>query len=101
MKKKKGTSTEVNLLKDALKDLDKELRNLRSARSQLQKKLDLVSGELGSTQNHEINLRNKISELMKKEAALSKKKSDAKDKLASFDQRIEKMKSIERDLREV
>lgn len=101
IKTKKAAPLKRNLLTDAIHDLDQELLHLRSARSQLQKKLNLVSGELGSTQSEEIDLRNKISELMRKEAVLSKKKTEAKDKIVSFDQRIEKIKSIERDLQKL
>ena len=59
-------------------DLTKELRILRSAKNKLEKQMQDVSGELGSTQTKEIELRDKISELMRKEALLVKKKTSAK-----------------------
>ena len=99
--KKKGVSKEEDLLKDALTDLDRELRSLRASRRQLELLMEDVSGKLGYTQEREIALRNKISELMKQETVLEGKKSSCKDKLNNVLKRIEKVRTIETQLKEV
>lgn len=98
---KKEVEKEKDLLNQAVMDLTKELRILRSAKNKLEKQMNSVSGELGSTQNQELELRDKISELMRKEALLVKKKTSAKDKMVLLEQRIEKVKEIGRELKSV
>ncbi|MBI2665229.1 hypothetical protein HYX12_01240, partial [Candidatus Woesearchaeota archaeon] len=66
----------------------------------LETKLDRFSSDLNSTQNKEIDLRNEISELMKKEAYLNQKKTSTKDKIATLIKKIEKITSVERQLQE-
>ncbi|MDP3733808.1 MAG: hypothetical protein Q8R37_01135 [Nanoarchaeota archaeon] len=99
--KRKQMKSEKDLLKGALHDLDKELRSLRSSKRHFENRSQDVSSELDSTQNREVNLRNQISELMKKEALLIKRKNSIKDKMNTLDKRIEKVRTIERELRDV
>lgn len=99
--KKKAMKSEKDLLRGALQELDKELRSLRSSRRHFENRSQDVSTQLDSTQNREVNLRNQISELMKKETILVKKKNSIKDKMNNLDTRIEKVKTIERELRDV
>lgn len=107
LKMEDGTSTKKWLRKDrellggALKDLNNELQGLRNARKRLELKMASYSSELGNTQEKEISLRNKISELMKREAAVTKKKTTAKDKIALMDQKIEKVKTIQAELKNI
>ena len=101
VRKQKPGSGKKGLLREALKDLERELRNLRSSRLALETKSKGIGASLGSAQNKEIILRNQISELMKKEAALEKKKTQTKDQLGELNNKIEKVKSIERELKEV
>ena len=89
------------LLDAALRDLNRELSGLRSSRRKLEAKMAELSNNLGSTQTKEISLRTQISELMKKEANLTKKKSLAKDKIVDIDQKIEKVRAIQADLKTV
>jgi len=89
------------LLDAALRDLNRELSGLRSSRKKLENKMAELSDNLGSTQTKEISLRTQISDLMKKETTLTKKKSTAKDKIADIDQKIEKVRSIQADLKSV
>ncbi|MDP3699088.1 MAG: hypothetical protein Q8R47_05885 [Nanoarchaeota archaeon] len=89
------------LLDAALRDLNRELSGLRSTRRKLEAKTAELSDNLGSTQNKEIALRTQISELMKKETTLSKKKATAKDKIVDIDQKIEKVRAIQADLKSV
>jgi len=89
------------LLDAALRDLNRELSGLRSSRRKLENKMAELSDNLGSTQTKEISLRSQISELMKKETNLIKKKTTAKDKMVDIDQKIEKVRSIQADLKSV
>ncbi len=89
------------LLDAALRDLNRELSGLRNSRRKLEEKMAEFSDNLGSTQSKEISLRTQISDLMKKETVLTKKKSTAKDKIADIDQKIEKVRSIQADLKTV
>ncbi len=98
---KKWLKKDRELLGGALKDLNHELQGLRNARKRLELKMADYSSELGNTQDREISLRNKISELMKREAAITKKKTTAKDKIALMDQKIEKVKTIQTELKNI
>jgi|SRR3989344_413190 len=89
------------LLDAALRDLNKELSGLRDSRRKLETKMAELSDSLGSTQSKEISLRTQISELMKKETILTKKKTSTKDKLVDIDQKIEKVRAIQADLKTI
>lgn len=98
---KKVMQKERDLLDDALRDLNRELQSLRSARKKLELKMAGFSTQLGTTQNQEFSLRNKISALMKKEADLTKKKTTAKDRLVDLSHKIDKVKTIQNELKNV
>ena len=98
---RKWLQKERDLLDDALQDLNDELRSLSSARKKLESKMTDFSTRLGATQNQEMSLRDKITDLMKKEAALTKKKTTTKDKLVDLDQKIEKVRTIQNELKNV
>ena len=98
---KKVMQKERNLLDDALRDLNRELQSLRRARKKLELKMTGFSTQLGATQNQEFSLRNKISGLIKKEAALNKQKTTAKDKLVDLNHKIDKVKTIQNELKYV
>jgi len=100
IKKKPVKSVEHDLLKDALMDLNKELRSLRSTKVRLQRQLEQTDKESSSNQNKEIRLRNQISELMKKAAVITKRKSTTKDKLLALNKKIDKVISVSRQLKE-
>lgn len=92
---------EKDLLKLALRDLDKELKTLRDSKNILTKDLGSFSRELGTTQSKEIELRNKISNLMKEETVLVKKRAETKDKITELNKKIEKVTTVERELKSV
>lgn len=87
-----------DLLRQALQDLEQELSSLRSSKKGLETQLRETSHQLDTVKNQEIKLRNLISLSMKKEGNLLKKKNSAKDKLAEVSKRIEKVRTIEREL---
>lgn len=96
----KKRTEEHALFREVLVDLDKELQILRGQRKRMELKLSELSNQLGNTQNKEIDFRNKISQLMKQEAILLKKRSQAKDKVQVLSKKIEKVSSVGRQLRE-
>ena len=92
---------EEDLLRGALEDLEEEISSLRSVRSQMEKKIKSASRELGTTQRQELEMQNKINTLKSKENDLVKKTASTKEKLDAISQKIEKVKSIERQLKEM
>ena len=92
---------ERDLLKETFIDLENELKLLRSSRRKLEQKMGTVSKHLSSVQAEEIQLRNEISELMKKETNLEKNRSGLKDKMTDLTKRIDKVKSIGRELKDI
>lgn len=91
---------ERDLLKGALKDLDAELESLRESKVQLEKKLRSLDSQLDTIEGQKIRLRDLITLSMKTEAILLKKKTGARDRLAELDKRIQKVRTIERELAE-
>ena len=90
-----------DLLRQALQDLENELSLLRSSKKTLEAQLRDSSRQLDTVKNQEIKLRNLISLSMKKEATLLKKKNTAKDKLAEVNKKMEKVRTIERELGDI
>lgn len=97
----KKLKREKDLLKEALQDLDRELKALRSSKTQLEKKLDGTSSKLETIKSQQLKLRDLISYSMKKEADLVKRKSSAEEKISALDKKIEKVKTIGQELRGV
>lgn len=90
-----------NMLDDALSDLGKELRDLHSSRRTLNQLFVAASSELEKVQARKVKWQTQIATASEKETKLMKKKAAAKDKMMALDQKIQKVKSIERELKEV
>ena len=97
----KKLKKERDMLADALRDLDRELRDLRSTKKELSQKFSETTTQLDRTQDRKVKLQTQIALAMSKETNLLKKKSQVKDKMSSLDTRIQKVKAIERELKEV
>lgn len=97
----KKLRTERDLMKDALQDLVKELKALRASKSRLEKKANASSSKYDNIQAQMIRLRELISLAMKKEAVLVKKRTILKDKIQILNNKIDKVESIRRELKEV
>ncbi len=97
----KHLAKQRDLLKEALRDLENELRTLRTSKTELEQKLQKDSGKLDFVKSQEIRLRNLISLSMKKEAILQKQRDKMKGKLTEVNKKIEKIHAIERELEEV
>lgn len=90
-----------DMLRAALKDLNTELRSLRASKKELEEKLKNDTGKLDFVKGQELKLRNLISLSMKKEDLLAKKRNKTKDKLTEVNEKIDKVKSVERELQDV
>lgn len=102
---KKGKSaifgSKSDLLDDALVDLGKELRDLNSSHRMLEQRFGVTSSELERVQAKKVRLQTQIASSLEKETSLTKKRAATKDKLMALDQKIQKVKSIQRELKEV
>lgn len=90
-----------DLLRAAFKDLNSELRTLGASKKELEEKLKSDNGKLDFVKGQELKLQSLISLSMKKEDILTKKRNQTKDKLAEINEKIGKVKSVERELRDV
>ncbi len=97
----KELKNQRDMLRAALKDLDSELRSLRASKRELEEKLKNDSGKLDFVKGQELKLRNLISLSMKKEDLLTKKKNRTKDCLVEINEKIDKVRSVERELKDV
>ena len=100
-KKHRVVGQKRELLGEALADLERELRELLSSKRSLDQRLVSVSLELEKVQAKKIRLQTQIATSLEKEGSLTKKKAATKDRVTALEQKIQKVKSIERDLKEV
>ncbi len=99
--KKKSRGLKNDLLDDALVDLKRELHELNSSRRTLEQRFGATSSDLEKVQAKKVRLQTQIGSALEKETSLMKKKSITKDKMMALDQKIQKVKSIQRELKEV
>ncbi len=92
---------ERTLLRAAVRDLNTELRALQASQRDIERKLNKDSSQLDKVKDQEIKWRNLISQSMKTETDLLKKKNKAKDKLAELNKKIDRVKTVERELEEM
>ena len=98
MKKKKAKQ---NFLREALGDLSKELSRLKREKQSFIKKIDSLEKSIQSTQFRESSLRDKITKLIAAETVLSKKKSSSMSKINLIKEKINKLKKVKEELRDV
>lgn len=98
---KEHVKKEHNLLKAALIDLENQLIKLRSSKRGQEKKLNSVADKINKVQEMEVRLREAVSRLMRTESNLDKEKEVCKDKLSVLRKKIEKIRAIQNDLKEV
>jgi len=99
--KVKKIAKQKNLLKDALADLEEELQELLESKRKLDLQLLSLTKELRQAQNKEIKLQEQISSVKQKQTLFSEKKIATKEKMDLIEKKIEKVKSIEQELKEV
>ncbi len=98
MKKKKAKQ---NVLREALGDLSKELSRLKREKQSFIKKIDSLEKSIQATQYRESALRDKITKLIAAESELSKKKSNSMNKINLIKEKINKLKKVKEELRDV
>ena len=87
-----------DLLRDALGDLEQELKKLRALKKELEQKTRTDSGRFNTIKNQESRLRKLLALAITKEDDLLKKKTKTKDKLEKVLKKIEKVDAINREL---
>jgi len=97
--KKKEVLGEKNLLESALNDMEKELSKLKKTRRTMQKQMHASSDEIEKIQAEELQLRKKISLLIKRQDYLNHRKSAIKDRISQYSHKIEKVEAIGRELK--
>ena len=94
----KKLQAQRDLLRDALQDLDQELKKLRASKKELEQNLRADSGKFNTVKEQESRLRNLMTLFMKKEDILLQKKTKAKEKLEAVSKKIDKVKTVQREL---
>ncbi len=94
----KKLQAQRNLLRDALADLEEELRKLRASKKELEQKIRTDSGKFDLVKSQESRLRKLLTLSIAKEEMLLKKKTITKEKLEKVVKRIEKVEMIDREL---
>ena len=94
----KKLQAQRDLLRDALQDLDQELKKLRASKKELEQNLRADSGKFNTVKEQESRLRNLMALFMKKEDILLQKKTKAKEKLEAVSKKIDKVKTVQREL---
>jgi len=89
------------ILKDAILDLEKELKNLKQQKKTITTKISNTTGNITDAQISEEKLRNEIAKLVAKEGLLEKKRNRLKEKLDETSGKISKVKSIKDQLTDV
>lgn len=89
------------VLKEALSDISREINRLKRERVSIIGKMDLIEKTILQSQNKENLLRDKITRLVQQESSLNKKKSDAQSQLMRLKERLDKIKKIEQEIKEV
>ncbi|MCR4368875.1 MAG: hypothetical protein NUV67_03135 [archaeon] len=83
-----------SLLREALGDIAKELNQLRVEKQELESTLDNVAGDISSTQNKEVQLKEQLSKLGSVENALTLKRTRVRKKLESVKTKIQKVRDL-------
>ena len=83
-----------SVLREALRDIAKELGQLREEKEELEATLSNVSGDIASTQNKEVSLKDQLHRLSSVEISLNLKKNRIKKRLDSVKGKIQKVKDL-------
>lgn len=105
MKKKKRvkrkSSKNQNMLKEALGDISKELSRLKRNKQSFIRKIETIEKSIQSARYRESELRDRITRLIAAESELSKKKSASLDRIVRLKEKINKIKKVQEELRDV
>ncbi|MEK6958156.1 MAG: hypothetical protein AABW99_04240 [archaeon] len=83
-----------SMLREALKDVARELSQLREEKSELESTLDSVASDITSTQNKEVNFKEQLHKLSSVETALSVKRQRIRKKLEQVKEKMGKVRAL-------
>ncbi len=89
-----------NVLAEAIADLDNKLNELTEEKKSLQNHLSAVENNIEKAHLLETRLRDKLSNIVAKEGRLSEKRKKLDDKLATIKERLIKIGKIKTELAE-
>lgn len=91
---------ENNIL-SIIKSVRQELSQLKKERVSLEKSLNVIRTELKMFEDKEFILRSRITELIKSEMELNKKRNAFEKKVSSLKEKISKVRNIDKELNDV
>jgi len=83
-----------SVLKEALKDIARELGQLREEKEDLEGTLDSIAMDITTTQNEEVQLKDQVRKLNSVESALALKRSRLRTKLEGIKTKIQKVRQL-------
>ncbi len=83
-----------SMLREALKDIARELNQLRDEKEELEVVLDKIASDLNSTQNTEVQLKDQLRKLTSVENALALKRGRLRKKLEGVKGKIQKVRDL-------
>ena len=89
------------VLREALRDIARELGQLRGEKSDLEVTLDNVAGDLTSAQNKEVRLKDQLRKLGSVENSLTLKRTRMRKKLESIKQKIGKVRQLSNQMENI
>jgi len=93
--------THHSVLREALSDIAKELRQLREEKADLESTLDGVAGDITTTQNTEVDLKDQLRKLSSVENSLSLKRNRVRKKLESVKTKISKVRQLSNQMENI
>ncbi|MFH1255975.1 MAG: hypothetical protein V1494_01650 [Candidatus Diapherotrites archaeon] len=90
-----------SLLSEALKDIEAELERLRLEKISTERGLQSVAGTISSTQDQQVELKNKVTKLVAKEEELSLKRNRLKEQIDKVKDKITKVTQLEAEMEEI
>lgn len=94
-RKKKGSS---KLLKEAISDVNKEIRVLGTEKTSLKREFTDVETKIEGAQGREKKLQECVGKLIEKEASLKKKEKDTQEEIEKIENKLGKMKKIKSEM---
>ncbi len=92
---------ETNILSEALKDIERELNNLRKGKIATESKIRSLAQNIQQTQNRELDLKGKIQKLVAREEALDLQKDRLKTKIDRVKEKIQRVTAIGAEMEEI
>jgi len=94
-------SSKKPLLKEAIKDINRELTLLKNGRADFKRQISNIDLGVYNSRNMEEQLKKKIAKLLEKEAKLNKKKSSTQDKIDRLSDKLNKIEKIKSEISDI